>query len=82
MDDNPIVTDMIEDYNIAENFEKYLFQRVFRMYQGTFAHRRSDSGGGVCKQKEDTEHCRTCPYSKDTMEERMDFVNQMAKFYG
>ncbi len=79
-EDNPMVTD-IENTYVAESFEKYLFQKAFHMYQEGFAHSDFESSS-VCHEKKDKEDCRTCPFYGDTVEGRMDFINQMAESYG
>ena len=53
------------------------------MYQRGFTYTdfRSES---VCDhhERKKKENCRTCPYCGETVEERMDFINQMAEAYG
>ncbi|MDE7476381.1 MAG: SMI1/KNR4 family protein, partial [Lachnospiraceae bacterium] len=77
--DNPIVTDDDKNY-IAGSFEKFLFQRVFEMYQKTFKHYATDNGD-VCHEKKETEECRECLLGM-TAEERMNFMIQFAESYG
>ena len=81
-EDNPMVTDWGGVY-VTESFEKYLFQKAFHMYQRGFTYTdfRSES---VCDhhERKKKENCRTCPYCGETVEERMDFIHQMAEAYG
>ena len=81
-DDNPMVTDR-EGVYVTESFEKYLFQKAFDMYHRKFTYSDFESES-VCSDNErkKKEDCRTCPYCGETVEERMDFINQMAETYG
>ncbi|MDE7325251.1 MAG: SMI1/KNR4 family protein, partial [Lachnospiraceae bacterium] len=81
-EDNPMVTDLKGVY-IAESFEKFLFRKAFYMYKGGFTYRKFESDS-VCThhEKNKKEDCRTCPHCRDTEEERMDFIHQMAETYG
>lgn len=78
-DDNPMVTDR-EGVYVTESFEKYLFRKAFCMYESSFTYSESTSSS-VCShpEKNKKEDCGTCPYYGDTVEERMDFINQMAE---
>ena len=80
--DNPTVTNIQNTY-VVESFEKYLFQMAFCMYESSFTYSESTSSS-VCShpEKNKKENCGTCPYYRDTVEERMDFINQMAESYG
>ena len=82
VDDNPMVTNIQNAY-IAESFEKYLFRKAFYMYKGEFTYRGLTSDS-VCKhhKKKKIEDCRIYPYYGDTVEERLDFIYQMAETYG
>ncbi len=82
VDDNPMVTNIQNAY-IAESFEKYLFRKAFYMYKGEFTYRGLTSDS-VCKhhKKKKIEDCRIYPYYEDTVEERLDFIYQMAETYG
>ena len=51
------------------------------MYQKKFAHNISHNSS-VCVEEKNKEYCRLCPLYVNTMEERMDFVNQIAESYG
>ena len=80
--DNPMVTNIQNTY-VVESFEKYLFQMAFCMYESSFTYSEHTSSS-VCNhpEKNKKEDCGTCPYYRDTVEERMDFINQMAETYG
>lgn len=81
-EDNPMVTNWGGVY-VTESFEKYLFRKAFRMYQRGFTYTDFQSNAGCDHpEKKKKENCRTCPYCADTVEERMDFINQMAESYG
>ena len=81
-EDNPMVTDW-EGVYVTESFEKYLFQKAFHMYQRGFPYTDFKSAS-VCDhhERKKKENCRTCPYCGETVEERMDLINQMAESYG
>lgn len=81
-EDNPMVTDWGGVYATG-SFEKYLFRKAFHMYQRGFTYTDFKSES-VCDhhERKKKENCRTCPYCGETVEKRMDFINQMAESYG
>ncbi len=77
-DDNPVVTDW-ENHYFAGNFEKYLFQKAFDIFQEKFQHKSSvgtsiNSCDALLKK-----HSFTCSICGGTNEEKMVFVRWLVK---
>lgn len=78
-ENQPIVTDWKNHY-FAGSFEKYLFQKVFYIYQEKFEHKSSvgtsiNSCDALLKK-----HSFPCSFCGGTAEEKMKFVRWLVNF--